>query len=172
MTAFIRASIIASAVGAWGTMAAAQEACVVCSGPQATYRCSIEKTVDKLSRYGAAGEKALQLVCARELARQGKHEKCAARRDAATSCEGDAREIPLASLIDAYTTPPPVAAPVVAAPAVTAEAPKAADAKQEPPRTMLELAERTGETSKQQLKKVGNAAERTWTCIASLFEKC
>ncbi len=179
MIAFARLFLAAAGfVLAAVATAAAQQACVVCTGPDATYRCSIEKSADKLARFGAAGDKALSLVCAKELAKQGGHEKCAARRNSdGAACEGSVRELPLASVIDAFIQSPPAPAPatpeqtaaVDPAPAVPV---KAAPATEAPPRTVLELAERTGEQSKQQLKKVGTAAERTWECIASLFSRC
>ena len=78
--------------------AQAQEACVVCSGPPAIYRCTIEKS-DRLARFGAVGDKAVQTVCIKELARQGGHATCTVRREAgATTCDGIQREIPIASL--------------------------------------------------------------------------
>jgi hypothetical protein len=148
--------------------ALAQEVCVVCSGPDASYRCTVEKA-EKIGRFGNVGDKALQLVCAKELARQGGHDKCSARRDGgADACTGALTTLPLASLIEAAQAPPP--APVIAA--VPVDPAKAVDPKSEPPRTVLELAQRTGETSKKQLKTVGTAAERTWTCLSSLFQQC
>ena len=165
-------------------VAEAQETCVVCSGPAAIYRCTIEKS-EKLSRFGSMADKAIQTVCIKELARTGRHETCAVRRESGPSvCDGIQREIPLASLLDANRTAPqvatpastpaavPIAAPAAApAPAVIASQ-KAAEAKDGPPRTMQELAVRTGEKSKKQFESVGDAASRTWDCVISLFTKC
>jgi hypothetical protein len=153
--------------------AAAQEMCVTCSGPAATYRCTVEKS-EKLATFGAAGDRILQLVCAKELARSDRHESCSARREAPAQCLGELREIPLASVIEAASAAAPKQAPVAPVPPAAPAAPPvpAADPKDAPPRTMLELAKRTGETSKKQLEKVGTAAERTWDCITSLFSRC
>jgi hypothetical protein len=153
--------------------AAAQEMCVTCSGPAATYRCTVEKS-EKLATFGAAGDRILQLVCAKELARSDRHESCSAKREAPAQCLGELREIPLASVIEAASAAAPKQAPVAPVPPAAPAAPPvpAADPKDAPPRTMLELAKRTGETSKKQLEKVGTAAERTWDCITSLFSRC
>ena len=165
-----------------GTPAVAQEACVVCAGPDAVYRCTVEKS-DKLARFGSAGDKALQHVCAKEMARQGSHERCSVRRDTVgATCDGVPRVLTLASIIEAVTAPPPtVVSPAppggpVAPPPVAPIAAKPADANPPPPRTVQELAERTGESSKQQMKDAGDSfnesAKRTWKCITTLFQKC
>jgi hypothetical protein len=155
-----------------GSTAEAQEACVLCTGPQATYRCTVEKS-DKLAGLGAIGEKALQHVCAKELARQGGHATCSARRDlSGAACNGVPAEIPLASLLEGPATTAAAAPP---APVPTAPT-QPAEAKTEPPRTVEELAKRASAKSKQQLKEVGDsvgtAANRTWTCLSSLFQRC
>ena len=159
----------------------AQEACVVCAGPDAIYRCTVEKA-DKLARFGGAGDKALQHVCSKEMARQGKHDKCSVRRESAgAACDGLPRMITLASLLEAEAEPPPPASPSAAPVAgpprpAKVEPEKTVDTKSQPPRTVQELAERTGETSKQQLKDTGDSigytAQRTWKCLATLFQKC
>ncbi len=161
-----------------GTSAVAQEACVVCAAPDAVYRCTVEKS-DKLARFGSAGDKALQHVCAKEMARLGKHEKCSVRRDTVgATCDGVPRVITLASILEAVTAPPPaVVSPAPAVqPPVASIAAKPTDASPPPPRTMQELAERTGESSKQQMKDAGDSfsdsAKRTWKCITTLFQKC
>jgi hypothetical protein len=166
----------------------AQEACVVCDGPGAIYRCSVEKS-DKLARFGSVADKAVQHVCAKEMARQGKHEKCSARRDASpANCDGALRMITLASLLEAESAPQPAAPPppatppksaappAVAAPAKTAasvpakvEPEKPAPAVTQPPRTVQEMAERT---SKDPGGSIGDTAQRTWKCLTTLFQKC
>jgi hypothetical protein len=154
--------------GITGTTAAhAQDVCVVCASPAATYRCTVEKS-EKLARFTGAGDKALQHVCAKEMARQGGHEKCSvSAAQSGAACDGQPREVTLANLLAA----PPEQAPGPAALPV-----KAAEPLSVPPRTMQELAERTGEKSKQQLEGVGtsfgDAAKQTWQCLSTLFQKC
>lgn len=158
------------------SFAAAQEVCVVCSGPQATYRCTVEKS-DRLTRLGTFNDKAVQAVCTKELARQGGHSSCTARRDAGP-CDGIVRELSLASIVDgAAEKLQPAAgapsAPAAPAPPVAPPDNKAAEAPKEgPPRTVEELAKRTSEQSKKNLQGVGDAAAKTWGCVASLFTKC
>lgn len=152
--------------------AQAQEVCVVCREPAATYRCSIEKS-EKLTRFGSVGDKALMHVCAKELARLERHTTCTARRDAqGAACDGPSRTISLAAILDA---PPEVQGPTAPAPALPPPAP-ANTPTPAPPATVQELAQRTGETSKKQLKAVGDgiggAATKTWNCLTSLFTKC
>ncbi|MEQ1611875.1 MAG: hypothetical protein ABL904_03915 [Hyphomicrobiaceae bacterium] len=166
------------------SVAEAQETCVVCSGPAAVYRCTIEKA-DKIARFGSMADKAIQTVCIKEMARNGGHETCAVSRETAPAiCDGIQRQIPLTSLLDAArpappkpaTTPVPSAlpapVPTAASPPTVAIPVKPADPKDSPPRTVQELAERTGENSKKQLESFGEATSRTWGCVISLFKKC
>ncbi len=151
--------------------ARAQTVCVVCSEPAATYRCAVEKS-DKLARLGTIADKALQHVCIKEMARLKGHASCAVSRDATpATCQGLVQEIPLASLVAAPSeqaaVSPPAPEPAVPPPAKTSDG---------PPRTVQELAERTSETSKKQLKSVGDgigdAASKTWECLTTLFKRC
>jgi len=154
----------------------AQETCVVCKVPDATYRCAVEKA-EKLERFGRGAERAIDLACAKELARQGGHASCSVRREApGTACAGSLRTLSIANVLAALSSAEPAApASPVAAPAAQAEV-KPAEPKAGPPRTVQELAERTSETSKQQLKQagtaVGGAMEKTWDCLSSLFKRC
>lgn len=158
-----------------------QETCVVCKAPEATYRCTVEKA-EKLERLGRGVERAVHVACAKELARQGGHASCSVRREAQGSvCVGDLRNLSVASLVEALSAPGPVAPvvpvqPPVPAAEVKAVDPKGAPPKVGPPRTVQELAERTSETSKQQLKdasdSVGGAMQKTWACLSSLFKRC
>ncbi len=176
------AGTLLMAIGA--APAHAQEACVACEAPAAVYRCTVEKS-DKLARFGGTGDKALQHVCAKEMARQGNHEKCSVRRDSrGAQCDGVQRMITIASLLESdQASPAPEApsassaSPMPAASVSTKVEPsKPATGGTQPPRTVQELAERTGETSKQQLKdtgeSLGDTAQRTWTCLSTLFQKC
>lgn len=181
---------IAGLTVVWISPVHAQEVCVVCAAPEATYRCAIEKS-EKLGRFGRGGERAIQLVCAKELARQGGHASCGVRREATgAACAGEQRILSIATLLDAVV-PPEAAAPAAPAPppgpqpvATVGVAPspalpqevKPVDTAAAPPRTMQEMAERSSAKSKQQLKDagsaVGGAFERTWDCLSSLFKRC
>ena len=168
-----RAAVAIAAVLAASAAAVAGEVCVTCNGPDANYRCQIESG-GKLER---AGERAAQYVCVTELARQGGHASCSVRRDGFPSCVGDLKIIDLTG-----QAPPPAPAPAPAVPAAAADAappgPAAAPAEAQsgPPKTMVELAKRTGEASKAELQKtgraVGGAVQKTWDCLTSLFKQC
>ena len=44
--------------------------------------------------------------------------------------------------------------------------------KSGPPKTVEELARRSADASKKQLKKTGKAVEKGWSCLTSLFQDC
>jgi len=146
--------------------ASAQEICVACAKPDATYRCQIA---------GADGAGAIkhadrvaQFVCISELARQGGHASCAVRRDGFSSCLGDVKVVNLATAGKDQSA--------VEAQAINAEKPPAAAPETGPPKTMLDLAKRTGAASKEQMDKtgeaVGGAMRKTWDCLTSIFSRC
>lgn len=158
------------------TGTAAQQRCIVCSGPSATYLCSVEMA-DKVARFGAFGDKAIDLACTKQLAREGGHEACSARRElVGAACNGSPRLVTIDALIESSAAklenPKPSPAPAAAV------APAASDQKAPagPPQTVEELAIQTGAKSKQQLKalgdSVGGAASKTWECLSTLFKKC
>lgn len=67
---------------------AADDLCVSCAGPAATYRCQVDPAAGLTQ--GAADPRA-QLLCITELAKLGKHETCAVDRAASTACSGPVR---------------------------------------------------------------------------------
>jgi hypothetical protein len=72
--------------------AAAQEVCVACSEPAASYRCTIEQPATKVSIEGPLAEK----VCTKVLASKGAHSKCQIIRLApGASCDAPARTVTL-----------------------------------------------------------------------------
>lgn len=162
-------------------LARAEPVCVVCSGPDAVYRCQAGNSALK------AGDARLGLACITEIARRDGHQSCSVNRRL-TNCEGPERTISLTSATPAAETLP-AAAPAPPAPAKS---------EQEPPDTVAELAKRTAESSKQQLDKatdavgdaakktggvvsdvarktggaVGDMAKKSWRCLSSLFSEC
>ncbi len=85
-----RIAPVAAPIVLWAllTGAAAQEFCVTCSGPDATYRCVIggEATVAARNSRG-------QFLCITELAKAGGHKSCSAARGQATPCPGETRTV-------------------------------------------------------------------------------
>lgn len=177
-------------------LADAAEYCVTCEGPPALYRCVIDGQPE-----GPGEDPRASLYCISEMARQGKHERCAVSRGAPFPCPG------LTALVKPQLQGP--AHPEHAAPYPDPQSPhdalprpegeaEAADAAPEPaskvPRTVEELAGQTMRSSKEGLEKagqaiggsakkagegigkagtaIGQAASNTWTCITSLFSSC
>lgn len=151
---------------------AQSEICVSCSGPSATYRCTVEDAGQIEGR--RFSKHALQLVCITELARQGGHQKCKVQKTSGGGCFGFPRTVSLANSFEALTAgsqaePEPAATEVQPEPVEQAK-------EDAPPRTVEELARRTASVSKQKLEKtgdsVGNAVKKGLNCLASLFKSC
>jgi hypothetical protein len=162
--------------------AAAQEACIVCTGPEQTYLCSVEKS-DKIRKFAAAADKAIQFACIKEMAKIGGHQTCRARRDAATSsadlalCDGLPQTVLLGSLLEAaeLETAAQIAVTPPAAKVVPQKLPPGSSPP-DAPKTVVEMARRANEQSAAQLRQageqVGTVVEKTWTCMTSLFQRC
>jgi hypothetical protein len=167
------AVLVASAAG---STLAAQEACIICTGPEKVYLCGVEKS-DKLQKLGVA-DKAVQYVCIQEMAKLGNHSACRVRRDTdPNTCSGEVQTVSLAALMDATSeqakqaeAAAKAAAPVVAKPEPVKPPP--GSSPPDAPKTMVDLAKKTSEQSKQATKQVGGAVQKTWDCMVSLFQKC
>lgn len=176
--------------------AVAQEYCVTCTGPEASYRCLIGGEVPPAVRSSSG-----QFLCITELAKAGGHASCSAARGQASPCAGETRTV-MYSLADpagplapgtappaAGLSPPPAAglppiserelAPVPlppvdqqtqapsVAPAETGTAPAAPK-----PNMVEDLANKTGKAVSDTGKAVGGAVKKSWDCVASLFGNC
>lgn len=161
------------------TEAKAQEYCVACEGPKATYICSFKE------KAAGATDSALQLYCITELAKSGPHASCSIDRGKTTPCKGEARvlEAPPNALDSAKI--PLVPTPADKAAATKADAPAASDTPMNEPApeqsagTPAEQpAEAQGKTGAEEstLQKAGNAitntAKKSWKCVTSLFGDC
>lgn len=176
--------------------AAAQEYCVTCTGPDATYRCVIGGEASQAARTSRG-----QFLCITELAKAGGHASCSAARGQATPCPGETRTVmfslgdPGASPLEAtapqppgqpVNPPPTMAAPLapgqelapVTLPPPGPAAPHAAPtetgtAPAEPKPNMVEdLANKTGKAVSDTGKAVGGAVKKSWDCVTSLFGNC
>jgi hypothetical protein len=166
--------------------ASAQEYCVTCMSPAASYRCIVE------SKPGApAPATRAQLLCITELARSGNHASCSVGRTTTEPCTGETRTVMFTGA--ANEALPPIgdhpqetAQPRQPAAAGDGQMPPESPAA-EPPKTVEELAKQTVEASGEGLKKageavtdtakstgnaVGNAVSKTWKCVTSLFGDC
>jgi hypothetical protein len=87
-----RAIVVASLVAAAALSARAAELCVACQEPAASYRCTVELPSDK---YDIASQLQGEM-CAKVLAKNGQHRKCALLPVAeGGTCEGLARTVTL-----------------------------------------------------------------------------
>jgi hypothetical protein len=184
-----RALLCGIFVASVGTVcAAAAEVCVVCSGPDATYRCTVDHS-SNIERY-RSGDRVLQLLCISELAKAGGHTKCRVSRDPTGFCAGEARTIGLAGIEAA------LAAGSAGAPPGPVDAHETVPAPVQggPPRTVEQLARQATQASSVQLRKagevmtdsassaasrlekagdaIGGAVKKTWLCLTSLFKQC
>lgn len=185
---------LVAAAGLWPAALALQSAtaaaqaptlCVVCTEPDATYRCQADPNFPR------PAENRLNLLCITEIAHAGQHGSCSVRRTQ-SACEGPLKMVAIVPPPAAAPTPPPPAiAPPRAAsiPAIPASQPppETKAAASGPPDTVEELAKRSAAQTKEQLEAatgavgnvakkttgaVGDAASKSWKCLSSLFKDC
>ena len=178
-----RTVMIAAAMLLPPLVADAQEYCVTCKGPDASYRCVIGGDATAAARNSRG-----QFLCITELAKAGGHTSCSAARGQATPCPGETRTVmftlgdPGASPLEQPTTTgatgPGQLAPVDTMPAAPlappAPAPVQATApvEEKKPTAVEDLANKTGKAVTDTGEAVGGAMKKTWDCVASLFGKC
>jgi len=170
VSAIIPLTGLASDTGA----ARADQVCVKCSAPAATYRCELTGA-DVPSDARRVG-----FYCASRIARDEQHSTCAVvRRE--EQCAGQRRSY----VFDASA---PVPGSLLGDPEGSSTQPEEArKTRNGPPETVEELtretARRTGESLERAAKEtvettrgigehVGDAARATWRCIGSLFDEC
>lgn len=187
---------IAAALLLWAVSpdALAQEYCVTCTGPDATYRCLIGGEASPSARSSRG-----QFLCITELAKAGGHASCSAARGQATPCPGETRTV-MFSLADPGAappdgTPPPAGTPlfvpvpssnhlppVALPPPAQQQAPPAppqdpgdtgaTPPEQTKPNAVEEFADKTGKAVSDTGKAVGKAVKKSWDCVTSLFGNC
>jgi hypothetical protein len=151
---------LAATAGVHAGPLAAQEYCVACTEPAAVYRCVVDGAKP-------GGSQPLQVLCITAMAKEGKHATCGVKGGTVFDCDGPVKRVPWA----AYNEPGPGQEP--AAPAAAKSAAKPADKDPNaPPQTVQEMARRANEKTAEQAKALGNATQKTWRCIASLFTRC
>lgn len=161
--------------------ASAGELCVICTGPDASYRCQVEG----IARSASTGTQA-QLLCIAELAKSGGHEICGVARRPSGPCDGVltvvrpelAGDEGLAGLSGAGVEEPSdrsgrAPGPDAAAPPPEPEPPPTVAAElKKAGKAAGETAEKAGENLKGAGSAVGSAAQKTWDCVTSLFGDC
>lgn len=154
---------------ALSSMAAAQEYCVRCTEPEAMYRCVI---ADPRPLPGSS----LQLACMTALATDGKHASCTIQRDVTVfQCDAAVKRVTLG--------PAPTGDAVAPTPQVVTASPPAPSDPNQPPRTLLEAAQRAKEatdrqfgTTNEKMKEAGQATsnffQKSLRCVGSFFTRC
>lgn len=166
--------------------AMSQEYCVACTGPDAVYRCVIEKAVPT----GIP----LKKLCVGTLVRQGSHAGCAVRGGTVFDCEGPVRRIDAKAAAEALSQPPAVAPQgpsarakpgtgtgPAASPAVETAAPRPAlGSPTAPPQEARPMAEgpakhatrSAGEALGKAGDAIGGGTRKVWGCLSSFFASC
>jgi hypothetical protein len=171
---------MATLAAALAQSASATEYCVVCAGPDVTYRCQVEGTAPS----GQEIDPRLQLLCISQLAKAGQHDNCSMNRKPSETCPGELK------IIAAPNSPLPGASPAATGgdtqgletetrlqsgtlqpsdllPNSPAHETSTDEAQTENvPQTMEELAGQTVKNSKENLQKAGDAIGGTGNAIA------
>lgn len=194
-TAWRAASVFAWVAIASGPASAA-EFCVTCETPSAHYNCVLPGPAADPS------DTRLKLWCITELAKAGGHASCSVDRQQQAKCEGAVKAIALpngyelgpapAEAAREQTPPAATAAPPAEVGHSTAQTVIPKTQTQPSPQKQPEndpaitkkaspesdntasetAAQAAGSTLNKAGKAVGDAAQKTWTCITSLFGDC
>jgi hypothetical protein len=157
------------ATGAAIAQSSSPNVCVTCEGPATAYSCSMEPGAEARSGRG------LQIMCIQEIARRYNHASCSVRRNQVGACNGRVHMLPSRRAEptgpnDAAAATTPKSEPDEGAPK-NKVAPKSSE-----PKTVLELAKRTADTTEKEIKRsartVSRAARSTWRCLSSFFSEC
>lgn len=181
--------LVSSVLLVSGAAASAAEVCVSCTGPAATYACSV-KNGDAIE--GVAGDKALRKICTKVLKLTERHTSCQALDVPAGKCAGTARTVSWSDVkkaVAAREAEPPATEPKgqPAAKATKPPAREAVSAEKAPTQAAPvksaqpagDPAQRPGDPAQPEPTapeglgdKIKNAAQSTWSCMASLFGNC
>lgn len=161
MTSLAHRSLLIAVVAA-PVAAQAGEVCVVCADPGAVYRCIADP---KLPAFRGS-DKVLQYICVTELAKSGGHASCKVSGNGGEQCQGVER------IVGSQGIEPPAPTQEVQAPPPVPQP----EQKDNPPKTLVDLAKRTKEQMDDDTRKtgqaVGGAFKKTWDCVATLFKQC
>ncbi len=142
--------------------AQAEDLCVRCSEPAATYRCAADASAGVSANASAAG---LQLLCIKELARQGGHATCAVERTAAGACDGQLRVVAPAAAATPGEVVAKAAEPAAPGkpPGPDLEPPQSAGSQSTggPPRTVEEMVDQSQIAEKTGLQEAGKTIAKT-----------
>lgn len=126
--------------------AAAGELCVTCAEPAAVYRCAIDKAED-LEKLGI-DEKIPRKICAKVLAKTGGHASCRITGKPGEPCNGTLKTVDIDELYKARAGAPDDSTVVPS------------------------LAERATQVAQSMGAAATSGAQKSWSCLTSLFQEC
>jgi hypothetical protein len=163
--------------GVAATAVSANGYCVACSGPDATYRCTVRGMPE-----GMPADPVSQIACVKQLATAGGHERCSIEKFSQENCNGPEKVVAGSTVTLPAAGDPPWTAPKTAEPPTTTDAGKAPVAKDQakaiaqppdaatktteaagepPPRTVEELTKNSVAATQENLGKAGEAVSDT-----------
>ncbi len=157
--------------------------CVQCMEPDVSYRCQVKAAPEHQPFLG--NKKLLRVACIRHIAKASGHAACKVSKQQAIDCVGgEPYTVDISEMAQSYVDRVPSAVRKALNPA----GPKVSEGqgeedKDKPPKTVVEMAKRTAESSQKQLENAGAAVKnagdfvtgtvkQTWSCLASLFQDC
>ncbi len=143
---FQRLTVVFASLAAASPIAGAGELCVTCAEPAAVYRCAIEKA-DQLDKLGI-DEKIPRKICSEVLARTGGHKSCEITGKSGEPCDGTLKTVGLDDVYKARAGAPDTSTVVPS------------------------LADRASDAAQSVGEVAANSAQKSWSCITSLFQEC
>ena len=158
--------------------------CVQCIEPNFAYRCEVEASPQHQAFL--ANDRLKRMACIRQIAKASGHAVCKVSKDQPIDCAGQSYSVDISQMAQSYLNRVPSSVRnsfVGPRQAQRSTEGQGKNKQNEPPKTVVELAERTAENSQKQLENAGAAVKdagnyvtgsikQTWTCLASLFQDC
>ncbi len=186
---FLIGGLVSVAFGAITVSAALADGraiCVQCMEPDVAYRCQVNASAEH--QPFLANDRLIRMACIRHIAKSSGHAACKVSKDQPANCLGEAYTVNISEMAQSYVDRLPSAVQKAITPAGRPAAPAQQEAsgdadKEQPPKTVVEMAKRTAENSQKQLENAGTAVKnagefvtgtvkQTWTCLATLFSDC
>jgi len=167
----IGTTMAAFLAGGLSSQVAAQDYCVICTGPAAKYHCIIGGNASAAARTSRG-----QMLCITQLAQSGGHASCSVSRTTAEPCEGQVKTVmfptdePGSTPVEMPAPPPEAALPPPAAPAPAPQQPPGA--AEDSDNGLKKATDAVTGTVENTGKAIGHAASKTWKCLSSLFGDC
>lgn len=157
----------------------AAETCIVCAEPAATYLCQAKAAPEHNGFL--ANDRLIQFACLKNISKTYGHGSCKASKTAGQTCAAsNVVQLDLTAMARNYVNRVP---PVLRSQQPAQPPQPTTRAKPAEPKTVVELAKRTAESSQRQLENAGDAvknagkvvtdgAKKTWQCLTTFFQRC